>query len=113
MGKQHAKSALERKALKEEIASNKKQVNRMIRDAVARDAKAQTALGQETAAAIKKTNRNVDAYAMQMKKIAKESRAKINAQTTSVMGKIAKQQKKVKKALKKFKSKDKQRQNKA
>jgi hypothetical protein len=106
----HTKSALERKALKEEIESNKKQVARMIKDAVARDAKAQTALGQETAAAIKKTNTKVDAYAAQMKKITKKSRAMINAQTTSVMGKIRKQQKRLKKALKKFKSKDKQRQ---
>merc|ERR1711975_55085 len=62
----HTKSAEARQALKDEIADNAKEVSRMTRDAVATDAAAKTALGQETAAAIKKTNTNLDAYAKQM-----------------------------------------------
>jgi len=65
----HAKSAAERQALKDELAADKKAISRMINDAVATDARAQAALGQEVAAEIKKTNVRVDAYAMQMKKI--------------------------------------------
>merc|ERR1719171_2420914 len=65
--KSHAKSALARKALKARIARNAKAVSRMIRDAVATDARARLALKAETAKAIKKTNNRVDAYAHQMK----------------------------------------------
>merc|ERR1712196_599253 len=60
--KSHAKSAL---------ARNAKEVSRMIRDAVATDARAHLALKAETAKAIKKTNMRVGAYAEQMKKQAK------------------------------------------
>merc|ERR1712054_489094 len=51
----HAKSALARKALAARIASNAKSVSRMLRDAVATDARSQLALKAETAKAIKKT----------------------------------------------------------
>merc|ERR1712054_203821 len=47
----HAKSALARKALAARIASNAKSVSRMLRDAVATDARAQLALKAETAMA--------------------------------------------------------------
>merc|ERR1711968_389423 len=47
--KVHAKSALERKALNEEIKANADEVSRMIKDAVSTDARAQTSLAQETA----------------------------------------------------------------
>merc|ERR1719262_2111376 len=54
--KSHANSALARKALASRIASNAKSVSRMIRDAVATDARSRLALKAETAKAIKKTN---------------------------------------------------------
>merc|ERR1712072_1170933 len=63
----HASSALTRKALASRIAANAKSVSRMIRDAVATDARARLALKEETAKAIKKTNMRVDAYAVRMR----------------------------------------------
>merc|ERR1712188_56994 len=71
----HAKSALARKALASRIARNAKSVSRMLRDAVATDARAQLAMKAETAKAIKKTNMRVDAYATQMRKDAKAARS--------------------------------------
>merc|ERR1712054_139433 len=55
----HASSALARKALAARIATNAKSVSRMIRDAVATDARARLALQAETAKSIKKTNTRV------------------------------------------------------
>merc|ERR1740138_180578 len=60
--KVHSHSAMERKALKAEIATNAKEISRMVKDAVATDARAQTALRTETAKSIKKTNLRIDAY---------------------------------------------------
>merc|ERR1712216_495959 len=54
--KVHSHSAMERKALKAEIATNAKEISRMVRDAVCTDARARLALKDETAKAIKKTN---------------------------------------------------------
>merc|ERR1711959_103376 len=73
--KSHANSALARKALASRIASNAKSVSRMIRDAVATDARSRLALKAETAKAIKKTNTRVDAYALRMRNSAKKARA--------------------------------------
>jgi hypothetical protein len=106
----HGKSKLERKALRDEIEGNKREVSRTIRDAVALDAKAQTALRQETAKKLKKTNTKVDAYAEQMRVIAQKSRDKIKETTTSVLGQIRKEKDRVKKALKTLKSNDEERQ---
>merc|ERR1712022_13908 len=64
--KSHAASALARKALASRIAANAKSVSRMLRDAVATDARAQLSLQAETAKAVKKTNMRVDAQARQM-----------------------------------------------
>merc|ERR1712054_296096 len=75
----HASSALARKALAARIATNAKSVSRMIRDAVATDARARLALKEETAKAIKKTNIRVDAYAARMRANAKKARGEIKA----------------------------------
>merc|ERR1719450_408635 len=102
----HTKSAEARQALKDEIADNAKEVSRMIRDAVATDAAAKTALGQETAAAIKKTNTNLDAYAKQMDEIAKKTRADIAALNKKTLGEIASENERVKKATADFTAAD-------
>merc|ERR1719460_2341644 len=73
----HANSAMQRKALKDEIAANAKEISRMVKDAVTTDARAQAALKQETAVSIKKTNTRIDAYAAQMAKISKATRGQI------------------------------------
>merc|ERR1711881_572799 len=104
--KSHAKSALARKALAARIASNAKSVSRMIRDAVATDARARLALKAETAKAIKKTNMRVDAYAAQMKKQAKKARGEIKALATATISKVKAQQARAAQALAKFSSAD-------
>merc|ERR1719243_308305 len=104
--KSHAKSALARKALAARIASNAKEVSRMIRDAVATDARARLALKAETAKAIKKTNMRVDAYAAQMKKQAKKARGEIKALATATISKVKAQQARAAQALAKFSSAD-------
>merc|ERR1712054_518320 len=106
----HAKSALARKALAARIASNAKSVSRMLRDAVATDARAQLALKAETAKAIKKTNMRVDAYATQMRKDAKAARSQLTAITTGVIAQLRAHEAKVSQAVSKFASKDKARQ---
>merc|ERR1712054_509452 len=109
----HAASAVERDALKAEIAANAEEVSRMIKDAVATDARAQAALGQETAAAIKKTNKQIDAHATQMKEIAKKTRADIAAMTKATMASIAEEHKRVNAATAGFTAEDKARQESA
>merc|ERR1719324_1378262 len=104
--KSHAKSALARKALAARIASNAKEVSRMIRDAVATDARARLALKAETAKAIKKTNMRVDAYAAQMRKQAKKARGEIKALATATISKVKAEQARAAQALAKFTSKD-------
>merc|ERR1711959_306900 len=104
--KSHANSALERKALKAEIASNAKEVSRMIEDAVSTDARAQSSLKQETAKAI-------NAAADQMKKNAKEVRAQLKATKTKTLGEIATEQKRAREAVEKFSSADAARQESA
>merc|ERR1711959_780086 len=102
----HAKSALARKALAARISRNAKNVSRMIRDAVATDARARLALKAETAKAIKKTNMRVDAYAAQMKKQAKKARGEIKALATATISKVKAQQARAAQALAKFSSAD-------
>merc|ERR1712216_1036427 len=102
----HASSALARKALASRIASNAKSVSRMIRDAVATDARARLALKEETAKAIKKTNLRVDAYAARMRRSAKKARGEIKALATATTAKIRAQQARASQALAKFTSKD-------
>merc|ERR1711970_1583930 len=102
----HAKSALARKALKARIARNAKSVSRMIRDAVATDARARLALKAETAKAIKKTNMRVDAYAARMRKQAKKARSEIKALATTTTAKVKAEEARASQALAKFTSKD-------
>jgi len=104
--KSHAKSALARKALKARIARNAKAVSRMIRDAVATDARARLALKAETGKAIKKTNMRVDAYAARMKAQAKKARMEIKATAAATITKVKAEQKRAKAAIAKFTSKD-------
>merc|ERR1711896_114620 len=104
--KSHASSALARKALASRIASNAKSVSRMIRDAVATDARARLALKEETSKAIKKTNMRVDAYAARMRKNAKAARGEIKALATTTAAKIKAEQARASQALAKFTSKD-------
>merc|ERR1711975_89547 len=108
--KSHEASAEARQALKDEIADNAKEVSRMIRDAVATDAAAKTALGQETAVAIKKTNTNLDAYAKQMDEIAKKTRADIAALNTKTLASIKSENERVTEATEGFVEADKARQ---
>jgi len=109
----HATSAIARKALKDEVAANAKEISRMVKDAVATDARATAALKSETAKAIKKTNTQVDAYAVQMKKISLATRAEIKATTKSTLSAIATEQKRAKDAVEKFSSEDAARQSSA
>merc|ERR1712159_855823 len=111
--KVHANSALERKALKDEIKANAAEVSRMLKDAVSTDARAQASLRQETAKAIKKTNTRLDAYATQMKKIAKATRAQIKSTTAKTMLAIKTEQKRARAAVEKFSSEDAARQESA
>merc|ERR1712139_324745 len=100
--KSHAKSALARKAMKARIAANAKSVSRMLRDAVATDARAQLALKAETAKKIKKTNMRVDAYAKQMRKQAKAARSQLTAISTATVAKVRAEQARAQAALKRF-----------
>merc|ERR1711998_567615 len=102
----HANSAIERKALNDQIKANADEVSRMIKDAVSTDARAQTSLKQETAKAIKKTNPDITAKAKQMKKIAKATRAALKATETKTLAAVAAQQKAAKEAVEKFSSED-------
>merc|ERR1711981_700850 len=70
----HAKSALERKAIKAQAVAAGKSISRMLTDAVATVNRAQLAYADETAKAIKKTNTRVDAYAARMRTQAKKAR---------------------------------------
>merc|ERR1711959_65913 len=104
--KSHANSALARKALASRIASNAKSVSRMIRDAVATDARSRLALKAETAKAIKKTNMRVDAYAARMRMQAKKARGQIKALATATVAKVRAEQARASAALEKFTSRD-------
>merc|ERR1719420_9854 len=85
----HAKSALERKAIKAQAVAAGKGISRMLRDAVATVNRAHLAYADETAKAIKKSNMAVDAHARQMEANAKKVAAQIKAQTATVQKKIA------------------------
>merc|ERR1711937_1023003 len=65
----HATAAAGRADLKAEIAANAKEIADEIQGAVAADAAAQKALGDETAKALEKTNKDITAYSDQMRAI--------------------------------------------
>jgi hypothetical protein len=104
--KQHAASKLARLKLKLEEKKNAKQISRMIKDAVATDAKAQNSLRTETAASIKKTNLQIDAYSEQMNKISKETREEIARTSKEALAAIKAEATRADKAVKDFASKD-------
>merc|ERR1712072_1156315 len=104
--KSHANSAMARKALAVRIAANAKGVSRMIRDAVATDARSRLALQAETAKAIKKTNTRVDAYAARMRTQAKKARGQTKALATATVTKVRAEQARASAALEKFTSRD-------
>merc|ERR1711998_496108 len=79
----HAKSALERKAIKAQAVAAGKSISRMLRDSVATVNRAHLAYADETAKAIKKSNMAVDAHARQMEANAKKVAAEIKAQKAS------------------------------
>jgi hypothetical protein len=89
----HADAGAARDELKAEIAANAEEVSRMIKDAISTDARAQAALSQETAAAIKETNTNIDAYAAQMKDIAAATREQLKKDASDTMKAIDEEQK--------------------
>merc|ERR1711881_678647 len=94
-----ARSALARKALLVKLARNKRSVARMISGAVATQTRAQLALSAETAKKIKKTNMRVTAYAARMARDAKRTAAKLKATSTSILNKIAAEEKRAQAAL--------------
>merc|ERR1711975_79926 len=80
-------------------ARSKRRVARMISGAVATQTRAQLALRAETAKKIKKTNMRVTAYAARMARDAKRTAATLKATSTSILNKIAAEQKRAQAAL--------------
>merc|ERR1711981_874774 len=102
----HKKSAVERRALASKVRRNAKEVSQMIRDAVATRAQAVLSLKVETAKKIKKTNMQVDAHAVRLRKDAKQTRAAIKAQATRTLAAINTERQRAKAALSGFKRAD-------
>merc|ERR1712178_69137 len=96
-----AKTLLERKALAAEIEASAKSVSRMVRDAVATVAKAQTCLRAETAGKIKKHDLRVDAFAVAMKKWTAATEAHMAKTIAGTIQQIKQAQGHAKKAAKK------------
>merc|ERR1719446_1708642 len=106
----HSASAAARGKIAAAAAANKKAMGRALRDAVATVARNQLALKEETAKAIKKSNKDVAAHAHQMEKNAKKTAAAIKAMTASFQQKIADQQMMSEDEIVNFNAKDIQRQ---
>merc|ERR1711998_432441 len=105
----HAKSALQRAAIKAQAVAAGKSIARMLRDSVATVNRAHLAYADETAKAIKKSNMAVDAHARQMEANAKKVAAEIKAQTATVQKKIAEHVKQSAANIEGFSAKDKAR----
>merc|ERR1712057_36953 len=101
-----ARSALARRALMVKLNRNKRSVARMISGAVATQNRAQLALRAETAKKIKKTNMRVTAYAARMARDAKRTAAKLKATSTSILNKIAAEEKRAQAALRSSQHRD-------
>merc|ERR1711988_1774765 len=97
-----SKSALERKALGDEVAANAKSVSRMIQDAMATVAQAQTCMRSETQGKIKKGNLRVDAYAQRMIEHAEATKAHMKKTIDAVLKEVQDEQKKAAAVAKKF-----------
>merc|ERR1711988_661163 len=102
----HADSAEDRQALKDEIAANAKEVERMIKDAVSTDARAQASLANEVATAVKATNTQITAYSDQMKEIATKVRAEIKAVNENTISAIETEHERANAAVADFTSED-------
>merc|ERR1712178_587459 len=96
-----AKSALEKKALADEIAGNAKDVSRMIQDAMATVAQAQTCMRSETQGKIK-GNLRVDAYAQRMIEHAEATKAHMKKTIDATLKEVQDEQKKAAAVAKKF-----------
>jgi hypothetical protein len=99
LAKEKSTSAAGRKALKDDIAKDKKEVSRAIKDAVANQNKALLALKTVTEKKIKKTNRRVDAYGAQIKKHATEVSAQMKSNAKTLRSKLSAAKKKAKTQL--------------
>merc|ERR1711998_308528 len=97
-----SKSALERKALGDEVAANAKSVSRMIQDAMATVAQAQTCMRSETQGKIKKGNMRVDAYAQRMIVQADATKAHMKKTIDATLKETQDEQKKAAAVAKKF-----------
>merc|ERR1712072_1214706 len=75
-------------ALASEVAANKKQAARALRDAVGAQARALLALKEETSKKIKKTNTRVDAYGRAVEKHAREVAAQMKANVDALEKKV-------------------------
>merc|ERR1712159_740438 len=84
----HKKNAAARAALASEVAANKKQAARALRDAVGAQARALLALKEETSKKIKKTNTRVDAYGRAVEKHAREVAAQMKSNVDALEKKV-------------------------
>merc|ERR1712205_218910 len=82
------KNAAARAALASEVAANKKQAARALRDAVGAQARALLALKEETSKKIKKTNTRVDAYGRAVEKHAREVAAQMKSSVDALEKKV-------------------------
>merc|ERR1711959_258396 len=85
----NAKNAAARNELEAEIAHQKKQASRALRDAVGAQARALLALKEETAKGIKKTNTKVDAYGTAVVTHAREVAAQMKANVDAIQKKVS------------------------
>merc|ERR1712036_68874 len=82
------KNAAARAALASEVAANKKQAARALRDTVGAQARALLALKEETSKKIKKTNTRVDAYGRAVEKHAREVAAQMKSNVDALEKKV-------------------------
>merc|ERR1711968_255775 len=109
----HATAAAGRADLKAEIAANAKEIADEIQGAVAADAAAQKALGDETSKAIEKTNKDITAYSDQMRAIALKTRADIKATNEKTLAAIKQEEERANGAIENFTAEDAARQEEA
>merc|ERR1711998_169247 len=82
------------------------EVERMIKDAVSTDARAQASLAQETATALRDTNDQITAYSEQMKAIAKKIEGEIAAVNEETLSAIQTEHERANAAIADFSSED-------
>merc|ERR1712159_247026 len=109
----HGTAAAGRADLRKEIAANAKEIADEIQGAVAADAAAQKALGDETAKAIEKTNKDITAYSDQMRAIALKTRADSKATNEKTLAAIKEEEERANGAIENFTAEDAARQGEA